>query len=93
MTEWLDPIITMSVNCLKENGTSCWSVKNFKTDREYCLADEVKEAHKRLGWELVKVVSMTGSGRPGGGRIKDGQEKRESKEETFCFKRISISKV
>ena len=87
LTEWLDPIITMSLTCLKPGGTSCWSVKNFKTDRHYYLADEVKEAHQRLGWKLVKIVSMTGSGRPGGGRIKDGLETRGSQEDTYCFQK------
>jgi DNA methylase len=88
LTEWLDPIISMCLASLKPDGTSCWSVKNFKTDREYYLADEVKEAHKRLGWKCVKVVKMTGSGRPGAGRIKNGVESRGSEEETFCFQKI-----
>jgi hypothetical protein len=88
LTEWLDPIISMCLMALKTGGTSCWSVKNFKTDRDYYLADEVKEAHKRHGWKLVKVVRMTGSGRPGAGRIKDGEESRGSEEETFCFQKI-----
>ena len=90
LTEWLDPIINMSLNCLKEDGTSCWSVKNFKTDKTYYLANEVIEAHKRYGWNLIKVVKMTGSGRPGAGRIKNGEESRGSEEETFCFKKLNI---
>jgi len=89
LTEWLDPIITASLLCLKDTGTSCWSVKNFKTDHVYYLADEVKAAHKRLGWELVRVVKMVGSGRPGGGRIKDGEETRGSQEDTYCFKKAT----
>jgi 16S rRNA G966 N2-methylase RsmD len=89
LTEWLDPIIIMSLNCLKEDGTSCWSVKNFKTDKKYYLADEIIEAHKRYGWMLIKVVKMTGSGRPGAGRIKNGEETRGSEEETFCFQKLN----
>ena len=88
LTEWLDPVIGACLMSLREGGTSCWSVKNFKTDREYYLADEVIEAHKRYGWKLVKVVSMTGSGRPGEGRIKDGHESRGSKEDTYCFQKV-----
>ena len=87
LIEWLDPIITLSLSCLVEGGTSCWSVKNFKTNGTYNLADEVIDAHKRLGWTLVRVVKMVGSSRPGEGRIKDGEETRRSEEETFCFKR------
>jgi len=89
LNEWLDPIITLSLAFLKENGTSCWSVKNFKTDRNYYLADEVIAAHKRFGWELVQVVKMVGSSRPGGGRIKDGEETRRSEEETYIFKKAN----
>jgi tRNA1(Val) A37 N6-methylase TrmN6 len=90
LEEWLDPVITMSLSCLNEGGTSCWSVKNFRTDRSYYLADEVKAAHKRLGWDLVKVVRMVGSGRPGAGRIVDGAESRRSEEETYIFKRAVL---
>lgn len=89
LNEWLDPVITMSLSCLKDNGTSCWSVKNFRTDRSYYLADEVKAAHKRNGWDLVKVVRMIGSGRPGAGRIVDGAESRRSEEETYIFKKAT----
>jgi len=88
LTEWLDPLIGACLMSLREGGTSCWSVKNFKTDGDYPLADEVIEAHKRYGWKLVKVVSMTGSGRPGEGRIKNGQEMRGSKEDTYCFQKV-----
>jgi len=74
---------------LKDDGISCWSVKNIRTDREYNLADEVQAIHKIHGWTLVKTVKMTGSARPGGGRIQDGEETRQSEEETFCFRKGS----
>jgi hypothetical protein len=63
-------------------------VKNFKTDKKYPLADVTKKIHKDAGWDLIKTVVMTGSARPGGKRIVEGKETRESEEETFCFKRI-----
>jgi 16S rRNA G966 N2-methylase RsmD len=85
--KWLKPVILGCLARLKEGGTSCWSVKNFKTDKKYPLADMTKKIHKDAGWDLVKTVTMTGSGRPGGKRIAEGKEKRESEEETFCFKR------
>ena len=87
--KWLKPVILGCLARLKEGGVSCWSVKNFKTDKKYPLADVTKKIHKDAGWELVKTVTMTGSGRPGGKRIAEGKEKRESEEETFCFKRAS----
>jgi len=84
---WLDPVIQMCLSKLKEGGTSCWSVKNFRTDAEYRLADEVKASHERAGWRLVNTVKMIGSSRPGEGRIQRGAEARNSEEETFCFQR------
>jgi hypothetical protein len=77
--KWLKPLILGCLAHLKPGGTSCWSVKNFKSDRAYPLADFTKEVHKAAGWKLVKTVVMTGSGRPGA--------KAGSEEETFCFQR------
>jgi hypothetical protein len=87
--KWLKVVIIGCLACLKEGGVSCWSVKNFKSDKKYPLADITKKIHKDAGWDLVKTVTMTGSGRPGSKRIKDGEEKRGSEEETFCFRRAS----
>jgi hypothetical protein len=85
---WLRPVILASLACLKAGGVSCWSVKNFKSDSVYPLADVTKKIHKDAGWELVKTVVMRGSARPGGGRIEGGKEMRGSEEETFCFKMV-----
>jgi len=87
---WLKPIILQCLALLREGGMSCWSVKNFKTDKAYPLADVVKDIHKKAGWELVKTIVMKGSGRPGGGRIKDGKTTRGSEEETFCFRLAAL---
>ena len=85
--KWLKPLILGCLSCLKEGGVSCWSVKDFKSDKKYPLAAVTKKIHKDAGWVIVKTVTMTGSGRPGGKRIEEGKEKRESEEETFCFRR------
>jgi hypothetical protein len=85
--KWLKAVILGCLSCLKEGGVSCWNVKNFKSDKKYPLAEVTKKIHKDAGWELVKTVAMTGSGRPGGKRIEDGKETRDSEEETFCFRR------
>jgi hypothetical protein len=89
--KWLKPVILGCLSCLKEEGISCWSVKDFKSDKKYPLATITKKIHKDAGWDLIKTVTMTGSGRPGGSRIKEGKEKRESEEETFCFKRAAVA--
>jgi 16S rRNA G966 N2-methylase RsmD len=88
-SKWLKPLILNCLSCLNENGVSCWSVKNFKSDKKYPLADVVKEIHNKAGWKVVKTVVMSGSGRPGTKRIEEGKESRGSEEETFCFKRVT----
>jgi hypothetical protein len=88
---WLKVVILGCLSCLKPGGRSCWSVKNFKSDKKYLLADVTKQIHKDAGWELDKVFKMTGSGRPGGDRIANGTETRESEEETFCFRRAVVT--
>ena len=87
VTNWLKPVILGCLACLKSSGTSCWSVKNFQSDRLYPLADVTKQIHKDAGWNLVKTVKMTGSARMGAKRIQDGKQTRGSEEETFCFQR------
>ena len=87
VNHWLKPTILGCLALLNANGTSCWSVKNFSSDKKYPLADVTKKIHEEAGWRLVKTVTMTGSARMGGQRIKDGKATRQSEEETFCFKR------
>lgn len=46
---------------------SCWSVKNFKTDKKYDLLDDVIRIHGEHGWRLLDgvVFTMANSRRPG----------------------------
>ena len=88
--KWLKPVILNSIDCLQPTGVSCWSVKNFKSDKNYALADATKKIHMDAGWTLVKTVSITGPARLGAKRIKDGKENKKSEEETFCFKKNVI---
>lgn len=85
--KWLKPTILGCLALLHPTGTSCWSVKNFQSDKKYPLADITKKIHEDAGWKLVKTVAMTGSARMGGKRIQDGKATRQSEEETFCFQR------
>lgn len=85
---WLKPVIVGALALLREGGVSCWSVKDFKTDRLYKLVDAVTEIHKDVGYELVKTVKMTGVGRMGVGRINgQGEVTRKSEEDTYCFQK------
>jgi hypothetical protein len=86
---WLKPVILSCLSKVRTGGTSCWSVKNFKTDKAYPLADVTKKIHADAGWTLVKTVTMRGSARMGGARITDGVETRGSEEDTYCFQRQS----
>jgi hypothetical protein len=89
VAHWLRPVILGALAALKpETGVSCWSVKNFRSDRVYPLADTVKQIHADAGWRLAETVSVTGSGRPGAARIQDGKETRVSEEETYCFRKV-----
>jgi hypothetical protein len=74
VAKWLKPTILGCLAVLTPTGTSCWSVKNFKTNKEYLLADAVKKIHTDAGWRLVKTVAMTGSARPGANRIGEVDE-------------------
>jgi len=100
--QWLKPVILSSLAMLKPGGVSCWSVKNFKSDKPYALADATTKIHVDAGWLLVKVVAMTGSARPGAGPSAAGPsaagpsaagpsaaktERKQSEEETFCYKK------
>ena len=106
--KWLKPVILSSLSMLKPGGVSCWSVKNFKSDKHYALADMTTKIHADAGWTLVKVVAMTGSARPGAGPSEAGpseagpsaagpsvagssaakKERKQSEEETFCYKKL-----
>lgn len=87
VNKWLKPTILGSLACLKPNGTSCWNVKNFQTDKKYPLADVTKKIHEDAGWRLVKTVTMTGCGRMGTKRIEEGKSIRNMQENTLCFKK------
>jgi len=71
VAKWLKPVVLGCLATLTPTGTSCWSVKNFKTNKSYPLADVVKKIHTDAGWRLVKTVAMTGSARPGAKRTEE----------------------
>jgi hypothetical protein len=79
VNDWLKPLIIECLRCLKSNGKSCWSVKDFKMGKLYPLATIVNEIHQQQGWVLDEIVTLTGPGRPGA--------VNPSEEETFVFER------
>ena len=59
--EWLDGFIRPIIEyvCSHVIYYSCWSVKNFKTDKQYNLLDDVINIHKEYGWKLIKEYRIS----------------------------------
>jgi hypothetical protein len=79
VNDWLRPLVLECLRCLKPDGTSCWSVKDFKMGRMYPLATVVAQIHRERGWVEHEVITLKGPGRPGAGK--------DSEEQTFVFRR------
>lgn len=86
--EWVErflkPTVYGVISKLKENGKSCWSVKNFKTDKKYNLYDDIVKLHEDKGWKKLDVEFYVGNCmRPG---MTDCQGKAmKNKEVTYVF--------
>ena len=81
--QWLDlflePVI---VGVLERVKFSCWSIKNFKTNKKYNLLNDVISLHEKYGWVIMDITfSMTNSKRPGGTSTAASQ----SEEKTYAF--------
>jgi 16S rRNA G966 N2-methylase RsmD len=68
-TAWLNTFLKPVIQDVIRLGVkySCWSVKNFKTDKKYDLLDDVIKIHGEHGWRLLDdtVFTMANSRRPG----------------------------
>ena len=66
---WLNTFLSPVIQGIIRLGVkySCWSVKNFKTDKKYDLLDDVIRIHAEHGWRLLDdtVFTMANSRRPG----------------------------
>jgi hypothetical protein len=79
--KFLEPVICNVITRVKY---SCWSIKNFKTDQEYNLLDDVIQIHKKHGWEKLDIYfSMTNSKRPGNNN--DSTTMKLAEETTYTF--------
>jgi len=86
--KWLKPVILGCLACLKPSGTSCWSVKNIRTNTACPLADVTKAIHVAAGWKLVKTIAMTGSARPGKNRIIWVEEEYTDENGVLCKRKV-----
>ena len=91
---WLDTFLSPVIQGVIRLGVkySCWSVKNFKTDRKYDLLDDVIRIHGEHGWHLLDgaVFTMANSRRPG---QKSASEEyvtpKKTEECTYVFVRVA----
>jgi len=70
---------------------SCWSVKNFKTDKKYDLLDDVIRIHGEHGWRLLDdvVFTMANSRRPGQKAASEDVAPKKTEECTYVFVRVA----
>jgi hypothetical protein len=79
---WLRPVVSQCLRCLRPNGKSCWSVKNFKMgSRLYPLADVIRDIHLEHGFVFLESFTIQGPGRPG--------VTKPSEEQTFTYQRAA----
>ena len=73
---FLRPCVKGVLSKLITGGHSCWSVKNFKTDKKYNLLDDIINIHKESGWNLRNDIEFYVGNciRPGSGKDTRGKE-------------------
>lgn len=76
--KFLKPVIYNTLDKLIDTGYSCWSVKNFKTDKMYYLYEDVVKLHKDKGWIKLDREFYVGN------CIRPGSDK-QGKEITYIF--------
>tara|TARA_Y100001970_G_scaffold261232_1_gene344129 strand:+ start:1176 stop:2414 length:1239 start_codon:yes stop_codon:yes gene_type:complete len=63
--EWIErflkPVVYGVLEKLKDDGKSCWSVKNFKTDKKYNLYDDIVKLHEDKGWKKMDIEFYVGN--------------------------------
>ena len=90
---WLDTFLSPVIQGVIRLGVkySCWSVKNFKTDKKYDLLDDVIRIHAEHGWHLLDgvVFTMANSRRPGQKSASEDVTPKKTEECTYIFVRVA----
>jgi len=90
---WLNKFLNPVIACIIGLGVkySCWSVKNFKTDKKYDLLDDVIRIHGEHGWRLLDgaVFTMANSRRPGQKSASEYVTPKKTEECTYVFIRAT----
>jgi len=76
--KFLKPVVYGVLDKLVDTGYSCWSVKNFKTDKIYNLYDDVVKLHNDKGWIKIDTEFYVGNS------VRPGLNK-QGKEITYVF--------
>jgi hypothetical protein len=88
---WLDTFLKPVIAGVIRLGVkySCWSVKNFKTDKKYDLLDDVIRIHGEHGWRPLDgvVFTMSNSRRPGQKAQSEDVAPKKTEECTYVFVR------
>ncbi len=88
---WLETFLKPVIQGVIRHGVkySCWSVKNFKTDKKYDLLDDVIRIHGEHGWRLLDdtVFTMANSRRPGQKAASEDVAPKKTEECTYVFVR------
>ena len=88
---WLNKFLSPVIAGVIRLGVkySCWSVKNFKTDKKYDLLDDVIRIHGEHGWRLLDdvVFTMANSRRPGQKAASEDVAPKKTEECTYIFVR------
>jgi 16S rRNA G966 N2-methylase RsmD len=89
LNEFLSPVIAGIIGLGVKY--SCWSVKNFKTDKKYDLLDDVIRIHGEHGWHLLDgaVFTMANSRRPGQKSASEDVTPKKTEECTYVFVRVA----
>jgi len=91
---WLNTFLSPVIQGVIRLGVkySCWSVKNFKTDKKYDLLDDVIRIHAEHGWRLLDdvVFTMANSRRPGQKATpSEDVTPKKTEECTYIFVRVA----
>jgi 16S rRNA G966 N2-methylase RsmD len=80
-SEWLDKFIFKLINSSFDKATYyCWSVKNFKTDKQYNLMDDITNHYASRGGNVVCKYDIKNKQRPGVKR-----KEKNTSEQTLVF--------
>ena len=77
LNNWLKPVIIASINCLNENGVSCWNVAPN-------MINDVAKIHNDLGYEYHDSFGLHSSARQANQNLAHDKKTTDA---TICYKK------